>query len=117
MQGFSISCNKTESHSCEACCLGNHVRLPFSASTIVVSFPFQLIHSDVWTSPIPSNTGFTYYLVLFDDYSHFVWAFPLHRKSDVPATLTSFFTYVSTQFSCPKHTLQTDNSKEFDNIT
>jgi hypothetical protein len=117
MRGFSFSCNKTESHSCEACRLDKHVRLPFSSSSTVASFPFQLLHSDVWTSSILSNSGFTYYLVILDDYSHFVWTFPLRRKSDVPATLTSFFSYVSTQFGRPIHALQTDNGKEFDNLT
>jgi hypothetical protein len=116
MQGFSFSCNKTESHSCEACRLGKHVRLPFRSSSIVASFSFQLIHSDVWTSPIPSNSGFRYYLVILDDYSYFVWTFPLCRKSDVSATLTSFFSYVSTQFGRTIHALQTDNGKEFDNL-
>ena len=116
MQGFSFSCNKTESHSCEACRLGKHVRLPFSSSSTVTSFPFQLIHTDVWTSPIPSNSGFLYYLVILDDYSHFVWTFPLRRKSDVFATLTSFFTFVSTQFGRTIRALQTDNGKEFDNL-
>jgi histone deacetylase 1/2 len=117
MQGFSFSCNKTESHSCEACHLGKHVHLPFSSSSTVASSPFQLLHSDVWTSPIPSNSVFTYYLVILDDYSHFVWNFPLRRKSDVPATLTSFFSYVCTQFGRPIHALQSDNGKEFDNLT
>ena len=98
MQGFDFTCNKTDAHSCEACCLGKHVRLPFSSSSTVASFPFELLHSDVWTSPVPSNSGYTYYLVILDDYSHFVWTFPLRRKSDVPATLTAFFAYVSTQF-------------------
>src|SRR3954469_21934476 len=91
LHGFSFSCNKLEAHSCDACCLGKLARLSFRSSTTVASFPFQLIHSDVWTSPVPSNSGYTYYLVVLDDYSHFVWTFPLCRKSDVPATLTSFF--------------------------
>ncbi|KAK1666176.1 hypothetical protein QYE76_054335 [Lolium multiflorum] len=72
---------------------------------------------DVWTSPVPSNSGYNYYLVILDDYSHFVWTFPLRRKSDVAATLTAFFAFVSTQFGRPIHALQTDNGKEFDNIT
>jgi hypothetical protein len=76
MQGFSLSCNKTESHSFEACYLGKHVHLPFRSSSTVASFLFQLIHSDVWTSPILSNSGFLYYLVILDDYSHFMWTFP-----------------------------------------
>ncbi|KAK1620339.1 hypothetical protein QYE76_025856 [Lolium multiflorum] len=36
---------------------------------------------------------------------------------DVATTLTAFFTFVSTQFGRPIHALQTDNGKEFDNIT
>ncbi|KAM0921811.1 hypothetical protein ACQ4PT_006722 [Festuca glaucescens] len=36
---------------------------------------------------------------------------------DVAATLTAFFAFVSTQFGRPIHALQTDNGKEFDNIT
>ncbi|KAK1648233.1 hypothetical protein QYE76_066038 [Lolium multiflorum] len=55
--------------------------------------------------------------VILDDYSHFVWTFPLRRKSDVPAILTAFCAFVSTQFGRPIHALQTDNGKEFDNIT
>jgi hypothetical protein len=55
--------------------------------------------------------------VILDDYSHFVWTFPLRRKSDVATTLTAFFAFVSTQFGRPIHALQTDNGKEFDNIT
>ncbi|GJW25439.1 ribonuclease H-like domain-containing protein [Tanacetum coccineum] len=36
------------------CCLGKHVRLPFVSSNTVISSCFDIIHSDVWTSPIPS---------------------------------------------------------------
>jgi hypothetical protein len=117
MRGFSFSCNKLAAHSCDACRLGKHVRLPFSTSSTVASFPFQLLHSDVWTSPIPSHSGFLYYLVILDDFSHFVWTFPLRKKSDVASTLTAFYSYVSTQFGRPILALQTDNGKEFDNTT
>ncbi|GJU12219.1 hypothetical protein Tco_1134615 [Tanacetum coccineum] len=34
------------------CCLGKHVRLPFVSSSTVISSCFDIIHSDVWTSPI-----------------------------------------------------------------
>ncbi|KAK1692863.1 hypothetical protein QYE76_009560 [Lolium multiflorum] len=36
---------------------------------------------------------------------------------DVATTLTAFFAFVFTQFGRPIHALQTDNGKEFDNIT
>jgi hypothetical protein len=89
MRGFSFFYNKKAAHSWEACRVGKHVRLPFSNSSTVASFPFELIHSDVWTFPIPSNSGFVYYLVILDDFSHFVWTFPLRKKSDVATTLTA----------------------------
>lgn len=96
LRSFSFSCNKLDEHSCEACRLGKHVRLPFSASSSISTFPFQLLHSDIWTSSVASNTGYLYYLVILDDYSHYVWTFPLRRKSDALATLTAFYSYVTT---------------------
>ncbi|GJU35577.1 ribonuclease H-like domain-containing protein [Tanacetum coccineum] len=50
-----ISYNK-EKHPilCHACQLGKHVRLSFVSSSTVISSCFDIIHSDVWTSPISS---------------------------------------------------------------
>ena len=45
-----------------------------------------------------------------------MWTFPLRRKSDALATLTAFYSYVTTQFGRPILALQTENGKEFDNI-
>ncbi|GJY36293.1 ribonuclease H-like domain-containing protein [Tanacetum coccineum] len=39
---------------CHACQLGKHVRLSFVSSNTMISSCFDNIHSDVWTSPIPS---------------------------------------------------------------
>lgn len=90
LQNFDFTCNKSAEHTCHAYQLGKHVRLPFSSSTSTTYFPFQLVHSDVWTSPVPSNSGFLYYLVIIDDYTHYVWTFPLRAKSEVLPTLTAF---------------------------
>ncbi|GJS75507.1 hypothetical protein Tco_0725388 [Tanacetum coccineum] len=46
---------------CHACQLGKHVRFPFVSSDTVVTSCFDIIHSDVWTSPILSLSGFKYY--------------------------------------------------------
>lgn len=77
--------------------------------------PFQVVHADVWTSPVASFSGFKYYLVLIDDYTHYVWTFPLRAKSEVFQCIKSFHAYVSTQFQLPLLALQTDNGREFDN--
>ena len=113
---FAIPCNKS-TMVCHACQLGKHVRLPFSRSQTVCFVPFQLIHCDLWTSPVASNSGFKYYLVIVDDFSHFMWTYPLRRKSDTCDILINFFAYARTQFNLPIVSLQTDNGTEFVNST
>jgi hypothetical protein len=102
------------SSTCQACRLGKSVRLSFSDSEHVSFFPFQLVHCDIWTSPVLSLSGCKYYLVLLDDYSHFAWTFPLRQKSDVLATIRTFHVFVQHHFNLPILTLQTDNGREFD---
>jgi hypothetical protein len=52
LQKLDFVCNKSAVHSCHSCRVGKSVRLPFSSSTSSTHFPFQLIHADVWTSPV-----------------------------------------------------------------
>nr|GEW31648.1 ribonuclease H-like domain-containing protein [Tanacetum cinerariifolium] len=56
-----ISCNKKKKPLvlCHACQLSKHVRLLFVSSNTVVTSCFDLIHSDVWTSPILSLSRMT----------------------------------------------------------
>jgi transposase InsO family protein len=90
--------------------------LPFQSSVSESYFPFQLVHSDVWTSPISSHSGYKYYVVFLDDYTHYIWTFPLRQKSDVGSIIRTFFSYARTQFGLPILALQTDNGSEFDTI-
>ena len=66
LREFSIPCNRDSHNSsmCQSCQLGKHVRLTFSSSQPFSTFPFELLHCDLWTSPIESVSGFKYYLVL-----------------------------------------------------
>jgi hypothetical protein len=83
---------------CHACQLRRHSRLPFSTSTSRTAQAFDLVHCDLLTSPVLSLSGYKYYLVILDDFSHFLWTFPLRLKSDIFTTLTHFFASVSTNF-------------------
>ena len=94
---IGFSCTKYSRHTCHACHQGKHVRLPFSYSNNVTTFPFQLLHYDVWTSRILRNFGYQYYLVILDDCSHYAWMFLLWHKLDVLPTVISFHAFVSTQ--------------------
>ncbi|GJW95513.1 ribonuclease H-like domain-containing protein [Tanacetum coccineum] len=111
-----ISCNNEKPPVlCHACQLGKHVRLPFVSSNTVVTSCFDIVHSDVWTSPIPSLSGFKYYVLFLDHYSQFVWVYPLLNKYDVWSKFVLFRTYVRTQFKCEIRSFQCDHGGEFDN--
>jgi hypothetical protein len=73
---IGFRCSKSSRHTCQACHLGKHVRLPFRESTNISSFPFQLLHCDVWISPILSNSGYKFYLVILDDFFSLCLDFP-----------------------------------------
>jgi hypothetical protein len=80
-----------------------------------VELPFDLIHLDLWTSPVVSVLGSKYYLVILDDFIHYLWTFPLKLKSNTFSTLSNFFAYVSTQLGRTVKAIQCDNGHEFDN--
>src|SRR6185312_4448899 len=105
-------------HLCHACQLGRYVRLPFSSSSSShATHAFDLVHCDLWTSPVLSLSGYKYYLVVVDDFSHYSWTFRLRAKSETFPTILHFFAWVSTQFGLTIKTVQCDNGREFDNST
>jgi hypothetical protein len=61
---------------CHACQLSRHTCLPFPTSSSRAEQAFDLVHCDLWTTPVISFSGYKYYLVILDDYSHFLWTFP-----------------------------------------
>ncbi|GJZ64027.1 ribonuclease H-like domain-containing protein [Tanacetum coccineum] len=111
-----ISCNKEKSsHICHACQLGKHVKLPFHSSDSIVEHCFDIIHSDLWTSPIISSSGFKYYVLFLDHFSHYLWIYPLRSKSDMFDKFLHFRNYVKNQFKCEIKSFQCDHGGEFDN--
>jgi len=44
---------------------------------------FSIVHYDIWgSSPVKSNSVFTYYVLVIDNYSRFSWLYPLQFKYD-----------------------------------
>jgi hypothetical protein len=110
-----IQCTSKKHNFCHAYQLGKHTRLPFCSSSHRAKHPFDLIHLDLWTSPVVSVSDSKYYLIILDDYTHYLWTFPLKLKSDTFTTLSHFFAYASTQFGRIVKAIQCDNGREFDN--
>ena len=78
------------------------------------SKPFDLIHYDLWTSPVVGASGYKYYLVILDDCTHYAWTFPLCLKSETFDILSNFFAYMHMQFGTSIKAVQCDNGREFD---
>jgi hypothetical protein len=97
--------------------MGRHVHIPFSSSSSHAARIFDLIHCDLWTSHVLSISGYKYYLVVVDDFSHYSLTFPLRAKSETFPALHQFFAWVSTQFGLTIKAVQYDNGREFDNST
>lgn len=114
-RNFIIPCNKHQTLSiCHSCQIANSQHLPFYDSPSYTFAPFDIIHCDLWTSPSLSNTGFKYYMVLMDNYTQYVWVYPLKYKSDTCPTFVKFHQLIFTQFNRKIQTFQCDGG-EFNN--
>jgi hypothetical protein len=75
----------------------------------------QLVNIVLDSSLLMDFSSKPYYLVILDDFTHYLWTFPLKLKSDTFTTLSNFFSYVSNQFGNKIKAIQCDNGHEFDN--
>ncbi|GKC41301.1 ribonuclease H-like domain-containing protein [Tanacetum coccineum] len=114
----SILYNKTKSFVlCHACQLGKHMKLLFASSDFIVHSPFDIVHSDLWTSPVPSISGIKYYVLFLDHFSHYIWVYPLRHKSHTFSKFAQFRSFIKTQFKVEIRAFQCDHGGEFDNHT
>lgn len=100
---------------CSSCQLGKHSRLPFNSSFTYSYKPFDILHTDLWTSPIVSLNGFKYYLIIVDEFTNFVWTYPLKFKSQVFTHALLFHKFVQTRFQLNIKPIQCYMGGEFDN--
>ena len=80
-----------ESLHCEVCELAKHKHVPFLVSNNMSTFPFYLIHTDVWgPSTLQNVSGACWFLTFIDDCTRVTWVFLLKQKSDVSSGSTFF---------------------------
>ena len=103
---------------CDACSLAKSHKLPFSQSTYKSTRPLALIYSDVCgPAPITSHFGYPYYVIFVDDYSKYIWLFPMKNKSDVFSIFYDFHIKAERQFSTKLQSLQSDWGGEYQALT
>ncbi|GJU99177.1 ribonuclease H-like domain-containing protein, partial [Tanacetum coccineum] len=86
-----------------------HVKLHLHSSNSIVTKCFDIIHFDLWTSPIVSSSGFKYYVLFLDHFSHYVWIYPLKQKSNMFGKFLHFRAYVKDQFKSEIKSFQYPN--------
>jgi len=60
---------------CNSCRLAKPHRLPFTLINRCCQQPLEIIHFDLWQSPVLSTSGYRYYIFLVDDFSHYTWLY------------------------------------------
>jgi hypothetical protein len=68
-----IQCTSKKHDFCHAYQLGKHTSC---SSSHRAEHPFDLIHLDLWASPVVSMSGSKYYLFILDDFTHYLRTFP-----------------------------------------
>jgi hypothetical protein len=109
-----ISCEHFSSKTiCNSCVFGKHVKSPFNSYKNDTLMSFDILHNDLWTSPILSSYGHRYYVLFLDDYFDFLWTFPISHKSQVFETFTSLSNQIRTQFFEIVKCFQCDSGREY----
>ena len=68
---------------CDGCALGKSTTLPYpKLSGSKTTKMLELVHVDLWTSPVNSLGGAKYALIIIDDYTDWCCVFPLKKKND-----------------------------------
>ncbi|CAL9217264.1 unnamed protein product [Arabidopsis halleri] len=108
LPGLSYDC----SH-CEACILGKHCKTVFPKSNAIYEKCFDLVHSDVWTSPCASRDNHKYFVTFIDEKSKYTWVTLLPSKDRVYDAFLNFQNYVTNHFDAKIKILRTDNGGEY----
>jgi hypothetical protein len=78
--------------------------------------PLEMLHMDLF-GPITyiSIGGNKYALVIFDDYSHFIWVFFLQDKDETQEVLNKFLKRAPYKFDANVKKIRSDNGTKFKN--
>lgn len=103
---------------CDTCSMSKIHKLSFPTSTHVSTFPFELIHIDIWGPyRVHDINGASFFLTKVDDFSKTTWTYLLHTKGQVPFVISIYLAYIKNHFNSTPKTIRSDNGIEFFNST
>jgi hypothetical protein len=80
----------------------------------VSKIPLNLLFLDVWgPTPILSSNNKHHFICIVDDFSKYLWIYPMTCKSDAHAIFLNFKHLAENHFSCTIKAIQTNGGGEF----
>lgn len=104
---------------CSACEIGKSHRAPFtSVASVVTQAPLQLVYMDICGPlPVAARNGTSYFLVIVDDWTHYLWARSMREKSQAFALFQQFHAWAVAAHSVRGlllNRVRSDGGGEFD---
>lgn len=109
-----IRTDVTSSRPCDTCLKCKASQLPYQSSNTRSTRRLELVHSDL-CGPIATESlgGAKYFVTFVDDYSRYVWVYPIKFKDEVVNTFKNWINEAERQTSEKLKTFRTDNGLEY----
>ena len=86
--------------TCITCPLGKFTKLPFSQSQFHATYPFELLHIDIWGPyKVPIRGKNNFFLIVVDDHTRNTWVTLSQQQSQAFDTRLTFVKIAKTQFN------------------
>lgn len=104
--------------NCDDCAQNKSVASPHNHPMIYENVkPFEMLHIDLWESPVPSIQGSKYGMLIVDHCTRFTFGISIEFKSDAASKLIEFIDFNQKRLDRKVKTIRTDKGTEFVNST
>jgi hypothetical protein len=93
--GLLIDSNAPLPPHCKPCIVGKHHRNPFPAKALhCATCLLECIHSNLHKVPVPTASGYRYWITFIDNWLQYGWIWLLKKKSDAFEAFKAFKAYI-----------------------
>ncbi|CAI9259366.1 unnamed protein product [Lactuca saligna] len=111
--GLNFKSLSTKKFHCASCYVNKSHTLCFGPNSFTSNKPLQLIYYDVWGFIQKSIDDFAYYVMFVDQYSKYIWLYPITYKSNVLKIFTQFKLQFQKYTNTPIVSIFNDNGGEY----
>ena len=98
---------------CPGCVVAKARQQPFRSRPETSQRPLDIVHADLLNPLVKSWDGKQYILMIVDQFSRYLWAYPISLKSDAAAVIRKWHLHARIQSRTELKTFRTDRGGEF----